>query len=79
MDQWSRRVRDEEHLVVSLQRFANIGVEDQYGKLRETFGENIQAVGGNFIAIAQPWLGLEQRSCSSPPNLGFCNCLTGST
>ena len=58
IEEWSPRVRDEEHLVVSLQRFVNTGYEDHYGKLREVFNDDLQRVAIGFVAIARPWLGL---------------------
>lgn len=61
MSEWSRRVRDEEHLVVSLQAFVNTGVEDPYGKLREAFGDQLPAVVQGFISLARPWIGLDPR------------------
>jgi hypothetical protein len=59
MSGWSPRVRDEEHLVVSLQRFVNTGQEDAYGKLWEAFGEDLPAVARRFLAVSRPWLQIE--------------------
>ncbi|MCT7377088.1 hypothetical protein [Chelativorans salis] len=56
MGEWSPRVRDEEHLVVSLQRYVNTGLEDEHGKLREAFGERLPEVARRFVALARPWL-----------------------
>jgi DICT domain-containing protein len=56
MTEWSPRVRDEEHLVVALQRYANTGIEDEYGKLREAFGEALPSVARRFVGLARPWL-----------------------
>lgn len=53
---WPQRVRDEEHLVVSLQRYANLGVRDAYDRLGEAFGERLPEVAQRFVAIARPWL-----------------------
>lgn len=61
MEEWSPRVRDEEHLVVALQRYVNTGVEDEYGKLREAFGPALPEVARGFVAVARPWLGLRPR------------------
>lgn len=59
MSQWSPRVRDEEHLVVSLQRYANTGALDPYGKLEEAFGDDLPAVARDFVLTARPWLAQE--------------------
>lgn len=61
MSQWSSRVRDEEHLVVSLQAYVNTGIEDRYGKLREALGDDLPSVARGFLAVARPWLGLVPR------------------
>ena len=61
MTGWSPRVRDEEHLVVSLQRFVNTGQEDEFGKLREAFGKDLPAVARAFLAVSRPWLQIEVR------------------
>ncbi|UUP16753.1 hypothetical protein [Nitratireductor thuwali] len=56
MGEWSPRVRDEEHLVVSLQRYVNTGLEDVHGQLRTTFGDDLPKVAGRFVRLARPWL-----------------------
>lgn len=61
MERWSSRIRDEEHLVVSLQRYVNTGVEDNYGRLRESFGNRLPRVAGCFVALARPWLEFKGR------------------
>ncbi|HEV7346622.1 MAG TPA: hypothetical protein VGN60_13420 [Devosia sp.] len=56
MTQWSPRVRDEEHLVVSLQRYANTGQRDPHARLEEAFGDALPAVARAFVLSARPWL-----------------------
>ncbi len=56
MSQWSQRVLEEEHLVVSLQRFVNTGIEDEYARLRHAFRDRLPEVAKAFVATARPWL-----------------------
>lgn len=57
MSEWSTRVKDEEHLVVSLQRYANTGLLDDYGRLAAVFGDGLSAAAHSFLMSARPWLG----------------------
>lgn len=54
---WPQRVKDEEHLVVSLQRAVNLGVRDACDRLSDAFGERLPEVARRFVATARPWLG----------------------
>lgn len=54
---WPQRVRDEEHLVVSLQRYVNCGVRDSFDKLGQTFGACLPDVARRFATKVRPWLG----------------------
>ena len=56
MEQWSQRVKDEEHLVVSLQRYINTGKQDEYGKLLEAFADRLPNVALGGLMIMRPWL-----------------------
>lgn len=70
MEEWSGRVRDEEHLVVSLQRFVNTGCKDREGRLEAVFGPRLPHVARQFVAVARPWLGLDvpplKQSAAAP-------------
>jgi hypothetical protein len=55
-DEWPNRPQDEEHLVNRLQRFCNLGVEDDQGCLRGVFGDRLEEVARQFVALARPWL-----------------------
>jgi len=56
MAKWSQRVKDEEHLVVSLQRFINTGHLDHYGKLDIAFGSQLKHHAKAVSALLRPWL-----------------------
>lgn len=66
MHEWSPRVREEEHLVVSLQRYVNTGLEDDYGRLREAFGERLPETALRFLALARPWLQIGAAADGAP-------------
>lgn len=55
---WSRWVADEEHLVVSLQRYVNTGLLDDFGVLEATFGAELSVAAGELILVLRPWLAM---------------------
>jgi hypothetical protein len=56
MAKWSQRVKDEEHLVVSMQRYMNTGQLDPYGKLEAAFGSDLNRHAKALLALLRPWL-----------------------
>lgn len=56
MGHWPQHIKDEEHLVVSFQRYVNSGVKDQYDKLGQAFGDDLPALGNRFLRLMRPWL-----------------------
>lgn len=53
---WPERVREEEHLVVALQRYVNCGVRDDYDRLGRAFGHDLPDLARRFVAVMRPWL-----------------------
>lgn len=47
----------EEHLVMRLQRFINLGERDEYGVLEAQFGEGLGAFARHALLLVRPWLG----------------------
>lgn len=50
-DEWSQRVRDEEHLVNRMQAYINTGKLDGFGNLFGTFGDRLPDVACKFIKV----------------------------
>lgn len=53
---WPQHIRDEEHLVVSFQRYVNSGLRDPYDRLGHTFGDRLPGLAGRFVRLVRPWL-----------------------
>jgi len=60
-DPQTKELRDlEEHLVVRLQRYINTGeMDEEYGLLRQYFGEELAAFATSALLLCRPWLAIE--------------------
>ncbi|PRY95470.1 hypothetical protein BCF33_1090 [Hasllibacter halocynthiae] len=54
--EWPARIREEEHLVVALQRYANRGIRDEFDALGQAFGKGLPALAQRFVRLVRPWL-----------------------